>query len=147
MPLDVLIADQDPELAELYGAFLADHGFTTRAVSGGLACLGLVRQQRPRLLVLDNELPWGDGAGVLACLRQDRFPLPVILTTWTTNEDRFHAMLTPPVVVCLHKFFPLPTLLGAVGYALSGDGMDEAAVPVRDDGMTTPSAHALKYFT
>lgn len=117
MILDVLIADQDFDLARLYCRFLADHGLTAEAASSGLECLGIVRQRSPQVLVLDHELPWGDGEGVLACLREDGLSLPVILTTWKTSPRFAPRMIVPPVVACLRKFFPLPALLDGIRMA------------------------------
>ncbi len=77
----------------------------------------MVRDRGPHVLVLDCELPWGDGAGVLACLREDGLSLPVILTTWKDAPEA--RLLAPPVVRCLRKFFPLPALLDAVDSVLA----------------------------
>ena len=87
MSLDVLIADQDVELAKLYGRFLADQGLTTETAEHGLECLGKVRQQNPQILVLDYELPWGDAKGVLACLRRGR----LVFSSHSYNLDRLAA--------------------------------------------------------
>jgi CheY-like chemotaxis protein len=114
---DVLVADHDIKLARLYCRFLADHGLTAEAVSDGLQCLGVVRQSDPQVLVLDHELPWGDGEGVLACLREDGRSLPVILTTWRRSPEFARRMIVSPVVACLRKFFPLPTLLDTIQMA------------------------------
>ncbi|MTV78206.1 response regulator, partial [Streptococcus pneumoniae] len=70
MHLDVVIADQDVELAELYCRFLAENGFSAKTAGDGLECLRKVRRHAPDVLILDCELPWGDAEGVLACLRE-----------------------------------------------------------------------------
>jgi len=119
MKLDVLIADQDVELARLYCRFLADHGWTAEAASDGLECLEKVRHCDPQILVLDHELPWGDGEGVLACLREDGLSLPVILTTWKTSPAFARKLIVAPVVACLRKFFPLPALLNGIQIAVT----------------------------
>ena len=56
MSLDVLIADQDVELAELYGSFLSNHGFSVESVLDGLECLRKVRRQAPDVLVYSEDL-------------------------------------------------------------------------------------------
>jgi len=109
---DVLIADQDVELAGLYRRCLTGHGLVVELAASGLECLGRAQQDTPRVLVLDRELPWGDADGVLACLREADLPLPVILTTWEGETAR--RLVEPPVVLCLRKFFPLQALLEAV---------------------------------
>jgi CheY-like chemotaxis protein len=119
MDVDVLIADQDVKLARLYCRFLADHGFSAEAATCGLDCLGKARELAPEVLVLDRELAWDDASGVLACLREDELPLPVILTTWDASPATARRFVVPPVVLCLRKFFPLPALLDAVHVALN----------------------------
>lgn len=119
MHLDVLIADQDLKLARLYCRFLAGHGLSAKAALSGLDCLAMVHQQPPDVLVLDRELPWNDARGILACLRADGVSLPVILTTWNDSQETMRRLVTPPVVLCLRKFFPLPALLGAIHLAVN----------------------------
>lgn len=130
MSLDVLIADQDVELATLYGRFLAARGFSVETARCGLECLGKVREMAPDVLVLDRELPWGDGEGVLACLREDGASVPVILTTWIASPETCSSLVVPPVVLCLRKFFPLPALLNGIEFAANsyrkpGDSSDD----------------------
>jgi CheY-like chemotaxis protein len=130
----ILIADQDVKLARLYGAFLSDHGMVVETAASGLECLTLVRLQAPDVLVLDHELPWHDAAGVLACLREDGLSLPVLLTTWSASAATVRRLVAPPVVRCLRKFFPLPTLLDSVHSAfLLGDRAADCA-PVHCPG-------------
>lgn len=125
MSLDVLIADQDVDLARLYCRFLTKHGLTTAAVASGLECLGMVHDREPRVLVLDHELPWGDGEGVLACLRADGLSLPVILTTWKASPEMARQLVIPPVIMCLRKFIPLSSLFDRIRSAIRCDGSRE----------------------
>jgi CheY-like chemotaxis protein len=119
MSLDVLIADQDVELAKLYCRFLTNRGFSTEIATCGLECLTIVRQQSPNVVILDQELPWCDAKGVLACLREDGMSLPIILTTWNASPETVRQLVAPPVVLCLRKFFPLPALLDGVHRAVN----------------------------
>ena len=140
MKLEVLVADQDVELAQLYCRFLADHELTAAAASSGLECLGMVRQWNPRVLVLDHELPWGDGEGVLACLREDSLSLPVILTTWKTSATFARQLIVPPVVVCLRKFFPLPALLDNIRTCLPTENHSSDSLELSYQGDATWNA-------
>jgi DNA-binding response OmpR family regulator len=114
----ILVADQDPQLAKFYARFLGGHGYEVQIARGGLECLAMLRREKSEALVLDKELPWGDGAGVLACLREDGLPLPVVLTSWETRAEDVYRLIVPPVVVCLRKFFPLSALLKGIDIAL-----------------------------
>ena len=78
----LLIADRDADLCELYRRFLADMGYAAEACTDGLDCLAKLRRARPAVLVLDLELLWGGGDGVLAWLREESpaAGIPVLLT-------------------------------------------------------------------
>ena len=126
MCLDVLIADQDAELAELYCRFLAVHGFLTDTAKTGLECLGKVHNLAPNVLVLDRELRWGDADGVLACLREDDLSISVILTSWNASPARARELVASPVVLCLRKFFTLPALLDGIRFAVDSNSSRDA---------------------
>ena len=67
----LLIADRDAELCDVYRRFLTDRGYEVETSSDGLDCLRKLRQVTPAVLVLDLELLWGGGDGVLAWLREE----------------------------------------------------------------------------
>src|SRR5438067_11067086 len=71
MKQTLLIADGDAELCDLYEMFLTECGYEVEAASDGLDCLRKLRQVIPAVLVLDLELRWGGGDGVLARLREE----------------------------------------------------------------------------
>src|SRR5205823_2779004 len=62
----VLIADSDRGLARLCRRALEGSGSAVETAADGLECLSRLRAFRPNLLVLEPELPWGSGEGVLA---------------------------------------------------------------------------------
>lgn len=66
----VLIADADELLVAAYRAFLVAEGFQVMAVNNALDCLEALRESPPLALVLDPDLPWGSGTGVLALMRE-----------------------------------------------------------------------------
>ena len=78
----LLIADRDAELCEVYRRFLTERGYEVETSTDGLDCLAKLRQVTPAVLVLDLELLWGGGDGVLAWLREERPAprIPVLLT-------------------------------------------------------------------
>lgn len=45
--------------------------FVVEVASNGLECIARLRQLAPELLVLDLDLPWGGGDGVLAYLAEE----------------------------------------------------------------------------
>jgi two-component system phosphate regulon response regulator PhoB len=83
MNASVLIADSDPELLELLEDFLSEQGFIVGTTSGALDCMTKLRLSPPDVLLLDWDLRWGGGDGVLARLREetDIPAIPVVLMT------------------------------------------------------------------
>jgi CheY-like chemotaxis protein len=78
-----LFADADRESRDLHAWLLSSYGFQVDTASNGLQCLAKLSHSLPDLLILDLELPWGGGDGVLALIRQDLRLLPsrVVLTS------------------------------------------------------------------
>lgn len=64
----VLLADPDESLAPVYQEPLCQAGFELATALSGLACVARMRECAPELLVLEPQLPWGGGDGVLAMM-------------------------------------------------------------------------------
>jgi DNA-binding response OmpR family regulator len=79
----VLIADPDESLLAEYRGFLSREGFKVVTVLTGLECAARLRERVPDVLVLEPQLPWGGGDGVLAMMREvpDLAIVPVVLLT------------------------------------------------------------------
>jgi DNA-binding NtrC family response regulator len=117
----LLIADGDAELCDLYRQFLTKRGYEVETSSDGLNCLRKLRQVTPAAIVLDLELRWGGGDGILAWLREE-YPahgIPVILTATVGYPQAFASFNEPPVVDYLPKPFGLTTLLEKVRSAVA----------------------------
>ena len=76
MKQTMLIADGDAELCDHYRNFATEHGYDVETSSDGLDCVRKLRQVTPTVLVLDMELRWGGGDGVLGWLREEPQFLP-----------------------------------------------------------------------
>jgi DNA-binding NtrC family response regulator len=112
----LLIADGDAELCDLYRQFLTKHGYEVETSSNGLDCLRKLREVMPAVLVLDLQLRWGGGDGILAWLREENPAprIPVILTAMAGYPQAFASVIEPPVVAYLPKPFALTALLEKV---------------------------------
>jgi len=128
----VLVTDADPEFTHLIRRFLTEKGYAVETASGGLECLDRLRRNSPDVLVLNRELLWGGGDGVLALLREggDVSPPAVVLTTGDVADP--HELLGAPVVGCLRKPFALHELLKSIS-ASHEHGPGEVEGP-RGDG-------------
>jgi DNA-binding response OmpR family regulator len=80
-PLRVLIADGDRDLCVLYHAGLGRYGFEVTSAATGLECIARLKDSAPDVVVLEPALPWGQGEGILARMREnaDVPCVPVIL--------------------------------------------------------------------
>lgn len=76
---DILVVEDDAALSRLIEALLQSSGYHSRTVSDGEAALAAVEQARPDLVLLDVTLPGIDGWQVLAQLRSQPAPPPVVL--------------------------------------------------------------------
>lgn len=85
----VLIADPNRELVQAYDAALSRRGFDVATANDALECVSQLRKFRPQLLVLEPELPWGWGEGVLAMMDEDvDVPrVPVMLVSTRNRPD------------------------------------------------------------
>jgi DNA-binding response OmpR family regulator len=81
MEQQLLIADADGYLSDLYLKYFAAHGYSVRVASGGVECLKALRETPPDVLVLDTELKWGGADGVLAVMDEEDglSKIPIVL--------------------------------------------------------------------
>ena len=77
---NILIIDDDVELAEMFGDYLAQDGFAAKAVHTGMAGLALALSGDYHLVVLDIMLPDMSGTEILAKIRRDS-SVPVLMFT------------------------------------------------------------------
>jgi DNA-binding NtrC family response regulator len=115
----VLIADSDVELGEVYRMFLVRQGYAVDTATHGLECVEKLRRSMPAALVLDLELPWGGGDGVLGWLRDERLSVPVILTATAGWSPGVAEELVPPAVAFFPKPFSLTALSESVRVAVA----------------------------
>ena len=77
----ILLADDDPSIADTLAPFLERAGFHVLTVSDGAAALEKVHSHRPALVILDVLMPRMDGREVLRRIRRENLWLPAILLT------------------------------------------------------------------
>jgi DNA-binding response OmpR family regulator len=119
----LLVAEGDRELREVYRTFLAERSYHVETAADGLECLDKLRRLSPTVLVLDRELHWGGGDGVLAWLREEG-PTDGVSVVLTATDDGRREVLgnaRAPVVKVLPKPFALPTLLDSVRAAVAAN--------------------------
>jgi DNA-binding response OmpR family regulator len=117
----LLIADGDAELCGVYQRFITARGYRVETASDGLDCLAKLRRATPAAVLLDLDLRWGGGDGVLAWLRAEKAAsgVAVILTAKAGCPRDVTDVIEPPVVRFLRKPLALPVLLESVRSAIA----------------------------
>ncbi len=128
----LLIAESDDTLIEVFRLYCSRSGYDVETAAGGLECLRKLRRSSCQLLVLDVDLPWGGGDGVLALMREDPrlARIPVILISTRVHAD----LIAPPVVQALRKPFSLNVLVESVRSAV----LKDPQAPMNDSHESSP---------
>lgn len=91
MPQRILVVDDDRQIVRLIRSYLEQAGYHVLTAYDGDAALGLIRSERPDLVVLDLMLPGRDGWQVTRTVRSDPSlaATPIImLTARVEDTDR-----------------------------------------------------------
>ena len=81
----ILIAEDEPKLAQLLSDYLTASGFAARVIDNGLDVIPSVRDAEPDLVLLDLMLPGKDGIDVCRELRAFSH-VPIIMVTARVEE-------------------------------------------------------------
>lgn len=83
---DILIAEDDPVLRNLYVKKFSVSGYPVRAVENGEQALAALKERFPQVLVLDIHMPTVDGFQVLEQLPKATRAFPVVMLTNFADE-------------------------------------------------------------
>lgn len=95
--MNILIVEEEPEIAQLIKLSLEREGFSTRICRDGLQALQVFQEQQPDLIVLDLMLPGLHGLEVCARIRQkpgSKDPYILMLTAKGEEIDRVIGLST-----------------------------------------------------
>lgn len=100
----VLVAVAEPTMSWLCRLYLQERGYEVETAGDALECLAKLRRGKPTVLVLDLDLRWGGGDGVLAWLREEGGApsVPVVLVV-PASFQRSEDLAAPPVVSRLQQ--------------------------------------------
>ncbi|MGJ7530773.1 response regulator [Variovorax sp. GB1P17] len=88
----ILIAEDEPEIAEILDAYLSREGFRTYRVPDGQMAIDAHRVLKPDLVLLDVKMPKIDGWAVLAELRRRGHTPVIMLTALDQDIDRLQGL-------------------------------------------------------
>lgn len=83
---DLLIAEDDPILRQLYQRKFSLEGYQIRTANDGEEAVKQLTEQLPSLLVLDINMPKMDGFQVLELLPKEKRTFPVIMLSNLADE-------------------------------------------------------------
>jgi two-component system, OmpR family, alkaline phosphatase synthesis response regulator PhoP len=95
--MDILIIEDEAEIAQLIQLYLEKEGFNCRTCRDGLTALQVFQEQKPDLIILDLMIPKLDGLEVCARIRQKpgtKDPYILMLTAKGEEIDRIIGLST-----------------------------------------------------
>ena len=91
--VDILIVEDNKELAELLCDFLRAEGYIVSTADSGEKALAQYERYGAKLLVLDIMLPGMDGFGVCAKIREDSNTPILIVSAKTGKDDKLNGLI------------------------------------------------------
>jgi two-component system OmpR family response regulator len=95
--MDILIVEDEAEIAQLIQLYLEKEGFSCRVCRDGLTAVQVFQEQKPDLIILDLMIPGLDGLEVCARIRQKpgiKDPYILMLTAKGEELDRIIGLST-----------------------------------------------------
>lgn len=123
----ILFADGDEVFRDIAQHYLSQNGHKAEACANGLECVASLCLGVPDVVVLEREMLWGGGDGVLARMQQDVewSRIPVILTSDDELPDEPGSNSGPVLAAQLQKPYRLEDLLGHLQAVLDCDSIYE----------------------
>lgn len=104
----ILIADTNETFLEKFQAHLWDNGFDAEITMSGLQCCAILDRCRPDIIVIEQELLWGECEGVITKLQSDPelSSIPIVVLVGEPREE-WEGPTNPRVVAWIEKPFQL----------------------------------------
>ncbi len=128
--ITVLIADDHPVFQRgLREIIESDEGLeVVAAVGDGATALAELRRLRPKVAVLDVDMPKLDGLGVLAAVREELLPTKVVLLTMYKEERFLNSALDSGVSGYVVKDSAIEEITTAIRAAAIGENFVSPAL-------------------
>ncbi len=122
----VLVVEDDPEIRALIQSTLSAEGFEVQTAVTVSEATALLCHSLPDILLLDLGLPDGEGAGLIAAVRQNH-SLPILVISARHQESQKIQLLDAGADDYLTKPFSVAELLARIRVALRHRGTTVAA--------------------
>jgi len=119
----ILIADDDPQTLKVIRLHLEHAGYTVTCAQDAYAALAAARQNPPDVLVLDVNMPAGNGFSVQERISklEELSGIPVIYVTGERSSRVTAASRYLGAFAVIHKPFGVADLLEQIKLAISGE--------------------------
>ncbi|MCY9514292.1 response regulator transcription factor [Paenibacillus apiarius] len=104
---DILIVDDDKEIAELIEIYLKNEGYQSIKAHDGLEALKVIEQQRVDLVILDVMMPKLDGLAVCMRIREKQATPVLMLSAKAEDMDKIMGLMTGADDYMVKPFNPL----------------------------------------
>ena len=147
MTMRLLLADSDESILKRCEKGCSNNGITLRTAKGGVECLAELRRSPPDVLVLDVDLPWGGGDGVLEVMCDDDSlaRIPVVLLDRNAAGCGGPGRFPANVVGRLVKPLDVPALLDSAYSAADCHELFPPRPPIHRGPFAQPTRGASAY--
>lgn len=106
--------DDDAAIRDVFSLALNMEGYETCSANNGANALALIKQELPRLMLLDIMMPIMDGFQLLAELKTRKLNIPTIVITASASERTLSQINALEIEAVLFKPFSIEKLLTMV---------------------------------
>jgi DNA-binding response OmpR family regulator len=140
----ILVVEDELDVQKVVAKRLTSRGFTVHCASDGYQAVQLAHKIAPDLIVLDLQLPAGDGLGVLRKLRisESTKKTHIVVLTGMTNELIKQSVLTEGVDAYLQKPYDSQVLLDTIDKILGKKDVSGAAMAKTENPLNSESPKA-----
>ena len=139
----ILVVEDELDVQKVVAKRLTSRGFTVHCASDGYQAVEKAHKIAPDLIVLDLQLPAGDGLSVLRKLRisDSTKKTHIVVLTGMTNELIKQSVLTEGVDAYLQKPYDSQVLLETIDKILNNtaDGVQRSAGSEKKDTPEEPT--------
>lgn len=109
--MNILVADDSPEMVQIVSAYLKKAGFTVFTALDGEAALDIFYQEKLDLAIIDWMMPKIDGIKVIETIKAESSLKILMLTAKTTGDDEFLSLSSGADDYITKPFHPQVLLL------------------------------------
>ena len=124
--MKVLIVDDDHDLCSLLSYKLKKEAYSVNHVDRIAEAEKILKEDKPEVLILDNQLPDGLGISYIPILKKYQPDVLIILVTADPSFQNRHAALNRGADYFLNKPFQMDTVLDIIRSSTQNPGMNAA---------------------